>query len=109
MDAYSALPTSSTGDTPGGSSQPMFRAMSRLSGDDDEDDHNDHDADLLNSPTSAHGQGSKTDIGGISLLKVSDYYLLMVVTFCLTGTGLMWINSVGTVVGACRRSCCSVY
>lgn len=45
-----------------------------------------------------------TDQGGISLLKVNDYWALMLLTFCLTGTGLMWINSVGTVVG--KRSHC---
>ena len=42
-----------------------------------------------------------TDLGGISLFKVQDYWALMLLTFFLTGTGLMWINSVGTVVGEC--------
>ena len=38
------------------------------------------------------------DIGGLNLFTSLDYWLLTLVGFCLTGTGLMWINSVGTVV-----------
>lgn len=39
------------------------------------------------------------ETGSLGLFKVPDYYLLMIVAFCCTGTGIMWINSVGTVVG----------
>lgn len=39
------------------------------------------------------------ETGALGLFKVPDYYLLMIVAFCCTGTGIMWINSVGTVVG----------
>lgn len=41
------------------------------------------------------------ETGSLGLFKVPDYYLLMLVAFCCTGTGIMWINSVGTVVGEC--------
>jgi hypothetical protein len=39
------------------------------------------------------------ETGTLGLFKIPDYYLLMIVMFCCTGTGIMWINSVGTVVG----------
>lgn len=39
------------------------------------------------------------ETGSLGLFKVPDYYLLMIVAFACTGTGIMWINSVGTVVG----------
>lgn len=39
------------------------------------------------------------DTGGLMLFKKVDYWLIMIITFAATGTGLMWINNVGTVVG----------
>lgn len=39
------------------------------------------------------------ETGTFGLFRIFDYYLLMFVMFCCTGTGIMWINSVGTVVG----------
>lgn len=42
------------------------------------------------------------ETGSLGLFKIPDYYLLMIVAYCCTGTGIMWINSVGTVVGEYR-------
>lgn len=40
-----------------------------------------------------------SDTGGLMLFKHVDYWYLMVIALCTTGTGLMWINNVGTIVG----------
>lgn len=50
-----------------------------------------------------HDNGT-VETTSIGLFRVPDYYLLMLVAFACTGTGIMWINSVGTVVG--ERSFC---
>ena len=93
--AYAPLPSSPT------SSQPLYRTRSTSTSAEERP---------IESPTEDLEQEVEdkmearrnTDLGGISLLKVNDYWALMLLGFCLTGTGLMWINSVGTVVGKSR-------
>jgi hypothetical protein len=47
----------------------------------------------------SHGDIQGVETSSLGLFRIPDYYILMIVAFACTGTGIMWINSVGTVVG----------
>lgn len=98
QDAYAPVPT-----TPS-SSQRLYRTRS-ASTSADEPQAVESPMDDLEQDIEDKAEGRRnTDLGGISLFKVDDYWALMLLTFCLTGTGLMWINSVGTVVGTLSKA-----
>jgi len=64
--------------------QPMYRSMSAGSRTGEEEDDLPDD---LEARKSRDRGASKSDVGGIGLFKSVDYYMLMFVAFCLTGTG----------------------
>jgi len=45
----------------------------------------------------AHGAGD-LDVSGWALLRTPDFYLMFAFLGCCSGTGLMWINNLGTLV-----------
>jgi len=65
-------------------SRPMYRSLSTLSA------HTDDDEELEHATSSSKLEQKSirtTDVGGLGLFRQVDYWLLMLVAFCLTGTG----------------------
>lgn len=67
--------------------RPMGRSLSTLSG------HSEDEVEEPESPSKLeHKIVKTTDVGGLGLFKQVDYWLLMLVAFCLTGTGKLGRN-----------------
>ncbi|KAH7106945.1 MFS general substrate transporter [Auriculariales sp. MPI-PUGE-AT-0066] len=48
----------------------------------------------------AHGAGDHGDVYGTALLKKPEFWLLFAIMSLLSGTGIMWINNVGSIAQA---------